>query len=150
MKIFQFFLLIIIFFGLSSCVVLTVKQYETQKKEQSINDMKSAVHHLLIDQNLRNDTIDLSSLLRLISNNYKYVSTKKIDERRLELITFDLIRTYSDFWLQRSPFEMNEHELATKVSHYLDYIMNPDNEYVRFRFYWKKTPAEKIQKILKN
>lgn len=147
MKIIKVFLLLLIISAHSSCVILTVKQYETQKKEQSLNDMKSAVHHLLIDQNLRNDTTDLSSLLRLISTNNRYLSTKKIDDRRIELITFDLIRTYSDYWNKDAPFsfKMTERELESKVSCYLNYILNSDNEYVRFWIFWKKDAYQKFR-----
>lgn len=123
--------------SLSSCVVMTVGQYESQKKAQALKDNKSELHQLLLKNSFENDTCNLSSLLRILGKNINRLSTTELDEFRINILKDELIKSYKMYQYKDLPFVFSEKDLETKMSCYLDYILNPKYEYVPFWVFWK-------------
>ena|SRR5436190_879604 len=136
MKIIKILFVTLALSSLSSCVILTVGQYEEQKKLQALKDEKGEVHNLLLNQDIKHDTCNLGSLLKLISNNLESITNAQLDEFRINMIKNDLVNYYKVYKSDK-PFVISENELQSRLSCYLDYILNPKYEYVPFWEFWK-------------
>lgn len=124
--------------SLSSCIILTSRQYDEKLKNASSKEITTYIHNELHGKKVVLDTCDLTSLLKVLSQQQitKLQSTT-LDANRINKIKDELIKVYNSYKLPDYSFVINENDLQAKVKCYLDYILNPKYDYVPFYIFWK-------------
>lgn len=145
---FSTFLLITILF--SSCVIMKTPEYNKplQQQPKPVNASYNSDHDncdflkdRITEEYLKgNEICDLRFLLDVISKTMNKFEKIPIDEYRINKIKKELISVFKDYNLSNSgnpTFRITEEELKRRVRCYLDYMLDPKNEYVAWYEFWK-------------